>query len=145
MTDSSTLYVRRLDPEVPIPARAYSSDAALDLCCRLAVKLEPRQRARIPTGVAVALPNGCAGLVLPRSGLASRLGLSVVNSPGLIDEDYRGEIEIALVNFGEEAVHLAPLTRVAQLLIVPIVKPTVIEVDKLNPTIRGVNGFGSTG
>src|SRR3712207_330199 len=117
-----------------------------DLRCVEAFSLGPGARATVPTGVAIALPEGTAGLVVPRSGLASRHGLSVVNGPGLIDPNYRGEIRVVLVNLGEEAFSGAPGDRIAQLLLVPYVAPEIVAVDDLPPSPdRGELGFGSSG
>jgi dUTP pyrophosphatase len=99
----------------------------------------------VPTGLAVAIPVGWAGLVVPRSGLAARHGIGVVNAPGLIDAGYRGEIKVLLVNHGDEAVHLEAFERIAQLVVVPVAGQEIVEVDELPPSQRGVGGFGSTG
>lgn len=135
----------RLDLELPIPRIAHPGDAAVDLHSRVDVTLEPGQRASVPTGLAVAIPPGHAGLVLPRSGHAARHGIGVVNGPGLIDSGYRGEISVLLINHGDEAISFRRGERIAQLAIVPI--PTVEwnEVESLDETARGDGGFGSTG
>lgn len=135
----------RLDRELPVPAPAHIGDAAVDLHCRIDFTLQPGERAAIPTGLAVAIPEGFAGLVLPRSGHARRHGIGKVNAPGLIDSGYRGEITVLLINHGEETVEFARGDRIAQLAIVPV--PTVewTEVDSLDETERGAGGFGSTG
>lgn len=135
----------RLDRELPIPAPAHIGDAAVDLHSRIDITLSPGERASIPTGIAVAIPAGYAGLVVPRSGYARRHGIGVVNGPGLVDSGYRGEISVLLINHGDEDVKFGRGDRIAQLAIVPV--PTVewLEVDRLGETERGDGGFGSTG
>lgn len=135
----------RLDRELPVPTNAHIGDAAVDLHSRIDVSLEPGEREAIPTGIAVAIPEGYAGLVLPRSGHARRLGIGKVNSPGLIDSGYRGEISALLINHGHETVHFSRGERIAQLAIVPIPSVEWVEVDQLDATDRGGGGFGSTG
>jgi len=135
----------RLDRELPVPTNAHIGDAAVDLHSRIDVSLEPGEREAIPTGIAVAIPEGYAGLVLPRSGHARRLGIGKVNSPGLIDSGYRGEISALLINHGHETVHFNRGERIAQLAIVPIPSVEWVEVDQLDATDRGGGGFGSTG
>ena len=139
--------VQLLHPHAQPPARTRAGDAGYDLRCVEAFSLEPRERALIPTGVAIALPEGVAGLVVPRSGLAARHGLSVVNGPGLIDPNYRGEIRVVLVNLGAEPYEGQPGDRVAQLLLVPFVAPETRVVDELPESAdgRGTGGFGSSG
>ena len=137
---------RRLRPEGKLPKAQQPGDAGLDLCSAVDVVVEPGERAMIPTGVAVAIPEGHAGLVLPRSGLASKRGLTMANSPGLIDAGYRGEVICAAVNLDrEQPVKILVGDRIAQLVIVelPRVEPTW--VDELPETTRGEGGFGSTG
>ncbi len=114
------MLVRRLDPGLPLPARARPGDAGVDLYAAAAVTLGPGERATVGTGVAVAIPEGYAGLVTPRSGLAQRHGLGIVNAPGVVDAGYRGEIRVILVNHGAEPVSLARGDRIAQLLVVPV-------------------------
>jgi dUTP pyrophosphatase len=128
-----------------MPGRAHDGDAGADLRCAVAVRLDPGERALVPTGVAVAIPDGYAGLVAPRSGLAARLGLGVVNAPGVVDAGYRGEIKVILVNHGSEPVSLERGERVAQLLVVPVAAVDFLEVDELPGSSRGEGGFGSTG
>ncbi len=141
-----TLGVRRLDPELPLPAYAHADDAGLDLYARVDVTLRPGERAIVSTGVAVALPPGCVGLVHPRSGLAARHGVGLVNAPGTIDAGYRGEISVVLVNHDRrETVTLTRGDRVAQLLIQRVETVRVVEVDALDDTRRGAGGFGSSG
>lgn len=138
--------VHRLDPGLPLPAYAREGDAGLDLYAAESVTLAPGARAAVGTGLAVAIPPGCAGFVLPRSGLALREGLSLVNTPGLIDAGYRGEIRVILINHDREAaITLARGDRIAQLVIQRIETADLIEVAKLPTTPRGTGGFGSTG
>jgi dUTP diphosphatase len=141
------LQVRLLHPAAQPPVRTRPGDAAFDLRCTEGFSLWPREHATVPTGVAIALPAGVAGLVTPRSGLASRHGISLVNSPGLIDPNYRGEIRIVLVNLGEARFEARAGDRIAQLLLVPFVTPDVTVVDELPPSPdgRGEHGFGSSG
>jgi dUTP pyrophosphatase len=136
---------KRLDPELPVPSPANIGDAAVDLHTRVELLIPPGKWAKTPTGLVVAIPPGWAGLVLPRSGHADRLGVGLVNSPGLIDSGYRGEIAVILINHGTETAHFARGDRIAQLSIVPA--PTIdwVEVDDLDETERGAGGFGSTG
>jgi dUTP pyrophosphatase len=138
--------VQRLDPGLPLPAYARDGDAGLDLYAAESVTLTPGARAAVGTGIAVAIPPGCAGFVLPRSGLALRQGLSLVNTPGLIDAGYRGEIRVILINHDPQAtVTVARGDRIAQLVIQRIESADWVEVDKLPSTSRGSGGFGSTG
>jgi len=140
------LRIRRLDSELPLPGYAHPGDAGLDLCSRQDVTLGPGERAVVPTGVAVALPPGCVGLVHPRSGLAARHGIALVNAPGTVDGGYRGEIKVILVNLDPaEPVHLARGDRIAQLLVQRVETVCVEEVPDLDATARGAAGFGSTG
>jgi dUTP pyrophosphatase len=137
---------RRLDPEVPLPVAQHAGDAGLDLCANADIEVLPGDRAMIPTGLSVAIPEGHAGLVLPRSGLASKRGLTLANAPGLIDAGYRGEVMVSAVNLDRtEAVKIIRGDRVAQLVVValPAVEPTW--VSDLPATRRGEGGFGSTG
>lgn len=135
----------RLDRELPIPTTAHIGDAAVDLHSRIDIRLDPGERASVPTGLAVAIPEGHAGLVLPRSGHARRSGVGVVNGPGLIDSGYRGEVNVLLINHGSETVEFSWGDRIAQLAIVPVPAVTWIEVESLDETPRGDGGFGSTG
>lgn len=140
------LYVKRLDPELPLPAYAHDGDAGLDLYAAEDCVLAPFERRLIPTGIAIALPQGCAGFVQPRSGLALRSGLSLVNTPGLIDSHYRGEIKIIAINLdSRESIQISRGDRVAQLVIQEVVRVVPLEVDALEDTVRGSGGFGSTG
>lgn len=143
---SPDLRVRRLDPRAVLPVRAHPGDAGLDLCALDGGTLEPGRRALVPTGVAIALAPGHAGLVLPRSGNAVRSGIALVNSPGLIDEGYRGELRVLLLNTDrDEAFSWDAGDRIAQLVIVAVSAAAVVEVDSLDDTSRGAGGFGSTG
>ena len=139
--------VQLLSPGAHPPERTHPGDAGYDLRCIEPFALDPGERATIPTGVAVALPYDTAGLVVPRSGLAARHGISVVNGPGLIDPNYRGEIKVVLVNLGDERFEAQAGDRIAQLLIVPFAAPEVQVVDDLRPggDDRGTGGFGSSG
>jgi dUTP pyrophosphatase len=139
--------VRLLNSAARAPERTHPGDAGYDLRCTEPFTLAPGQRATIPTGVAVALPYDTAGLVVPRSGLAARHGISVVNGPGLIDPNYRGEIKVVLVNLGDEPFQADAGDRIAQLLIVPFAAPEVQVVDDLRAggDDRGTGGFGSSG
>jgi dUTP pyrophosphatase len=141
-----SLRVARLDARARLPTRAHPGDAGLDLYAVEPAVLAAGERASIPTGIAVEIPPGHAGLVLPRSGLAARHGISVVNAPGLIDADYRGEVRVLLLNTDrEQAFELAAGDRIAQLVIVAVVIAEVDEVPSLTDTVRGVGGFGSSG
>jgi dUTP pyrophosphatase len=143
---AARLPFKRLDPDAALPARAHPGDAGFDLRSAVDVEVGPGERAMVPTGVAVAIPSGHAGLVLPRSGLASRHGLTMANAPGLIDAGYRGEVVCAVVNLDRsEPVRIARGDRIAQLVIVPIPDLEPEWVDELPPTSRGEGGFGSTG
>ncbi len=140
------LPVKRLDDGLPLPAYAHEGDAGIDLYAACDVSLAPFQRALVPTGVAVAIPDGYAGFVQPRSGLANRHGLSFVNTPGLIDAHYRGEIKVIAINLDpDQTLTLRRGERIAQLVVQPIVRAQVVEVDDLDETRRGEGGFGSTG
>jgi dUTP pyrophosphatase len=128
------------------PRRAHDDDAGLDLHAAEALTLAPGERASIGTGIAVAIPPGHAGLVLPRSGLAARHGISVVNAPGLIDPGYRGELRVLLLNTGrEQPFEVSVGDRIAQLLLVPFAAAVPDEVEALDKTVRGSGGFGSSG
>jgi dUTP pyrophosphatase len=138
--------VQRLDPGLPLPGYAREGDAGLDLYAAETVTLTPGARAAVRTGIAVAIPAGCAGFVLPRSGLALRHGLSLVNTPGLIDAGYRGEIRVVLINHDPDAsVTLTRGERIAQLVVQRVETADLVEVEKLSETSRGAGGFGSTG
>lgn len=136
---------QRLDPELPPPTRAHSDDAGWDLTSAVDVTLRPGEWGAIPTGLAVAIPAGYAGLVLPRSGHARRHGVGVVNGPGLIDPGYRGEVTVLLINHGTSAVSFDRGDRIAQLVIVAVPAITWVESGQLDETTRGEGGFGSSG
>ena len=141
-----TLPVRRLRPDAVLPGRAYAGDAGLDLTACERVELGPGERAAVSTGLAVAIPEGYAGFVQPRSGLALRHGISIVNTPGLVDAGYRGEVLVVLVNTDpREPFVVEPGMRVAQLVVVPVPGVAVAEVDELPESERGARGHGSSG
>ncbi|MGI6229562.1 MAG: dUTP diphosphatase [Tractidigestivibacter sp.] len=140
------LPIKRLDPTVELPTYAYSGDAGLDLRSNEDVTLAPHERRLVGTGLAVAIPEGYAGFVQPRSGLALREGLSMANTPGLVDSHYRGELKVCAVNLDDSTpIHIERGERIAQLVIqrVPVVQ--LEEVDELDETDRGAGGFGSSG
>jgi dUTP pyrophosphatase len=139
------LAIRRLRDDAVLPERAYSGDAGLDLAACERVELAPGERATVPTGLAVAIPKGFAGFVQPRSGLAARHGLTVVNSPGLVDSGYRGELRVVLLNTDtSEPFVVEPGMRIAQLVVLPVPELELVEVDELPDSERGVRGFGSS-
>jgi dUTP pyrophosphatase len=147
---SPTLHVRRLDPRAALPAYHSELAAGLDLSACLppdqdSVLIEPGRIVMVKTGVAVAIPEGFEGQVRPRSGLASKFGVTLPNAPGTIDADYRGEVMVPLINLGREPYRLVHGTRVAQMVIAPVARAAVVEVQTLDPTERGAGGFGSTG
>jgi dUTP pyrophosphatase len=138
--------VKRLDPALPLPRYARASDAGLDLHAAARVVLAPGARAAVPTGLAIAIPAGFAGFVLPRSGLALRHGVTVLNAPGLIDAGFRGEVHVLLVNHDATvAVTVERGDRIAQLVVQAVVVVELVEVDELAASERGIGGFGSTG
>jgi dUTP pyrophosphatase len=138
--------VRRLDPDLPLPAYAHPGDAGADLVAAEDVVLAPGERKLVPTGIAVALPDGYVGLVHPRSGLAHRLGVTVLNAPGTVDAGYRGEIKVNLVNHDPAAtVKISRGDRIAQLLVQRVERAVFRPVDELPGTVRGAGGHGSTG
>ena len=146
MSQPETLRVQRLDPRAVLPTRAYAHDAGLDLYALDGVTLAPGERVSVRTGVAVEIPEGQAGLVLPRSGLAARHGIALVNAPGLIDAGYRGELQVLLLNTDRDTpCTLAAGDRIAQLVLISVATPAVVEVDALTDTERGQGGFGSSG
>ena len=137
--------VTRLREDAVLPEQAYEADAGLDLAACDAVTLAPGARATVGTGIAVEIPEGYAGFVQPRSGLAARHGIGVVNSPGLIDSGYRGEIRVVLINTDREAVFaVEPGMRIAQLVIVPVARVRLVETEGLTGSARGERGFGSS-
>jgi len=138
--------VKLLTPSARLPERAYDHDAAWDLYAAEAATLPPLQRAVVGTGIALGLPSHLAALTLPRSGLAARDGISIVNAPGLIDPGYRGEVRIILLNTDAESTfHVAPGDRIAQLLFLPLTEVTLLTAETLDGTHRGERGFGSSG
>ena len=138
--------VKRIDLTLPLPAYAHEGDAGLDLCASGSFCIAPGERVLIPTGIAVAIPKGFAGFVQPRSGLAVRSGLGLVNSPGLIDSHYRGEIKVIAINLDSSSpIEISHGDRIAQLVIQPVQTVVVDEVPELDATTRGDKGFGSTG
>ena len=151
MTAEVDVKVMRLPHAADLPLPVYQSAlaAGLDLVAAVPadkpVTLAPGQRAMIPTGLAIALPAGTEAQVRPRSGLAAKNGVSVLNTPGTVDADYRGEIQVILVNFGTESFRVDRGLRIAQLVIVPVLRAKLTEVKSLNETVRGSGGFGSTG
>ena len=139
------LPLKRLDPSIELPAYARDGDAGLDLRAAHDTTLAPAGRALVGTGLAVAIPGGYAGLVLPRSGLALSQGVTVLNAPGLVDAGYRGELKVLLVNHGDTPVTVRRGDRIAQLVIQPVERAKLIEVRELPRSERGAGGFGSTG
>jgi dUTP pyrophosphatase len=137
--------IRRLREDAVLPQQAYAGDAGLDLAACEEVALGPGERAVVPTGIAVEIPEGYAGFVQPRSGLAARHGIAIVNSPGLIDSGYRGEIRVVLLNTdASEPFTVEPGTRIAQLVVAPVASVRLVEVDELATGERGARGFGSS-
>jgi len=137
--------VRQIDMALPLPAYAREDDAGLDLYAAETVTLAPGARGLVPTGIALAIPPGFAGFVLPRSGLALRHGVTCLNTPGLIDAGYRGEVKVLLINHGHEPVTLSRGERIAQLVVQRVERVALIPVTELAPSARGAGGFGSTG
>jgi dUTP pyrophosphatase len=143
---SVPLLVQRLDPDLPLPAYAHPGDAGADLVSRIDVALAPGARANVPTGIAIALADGYAAFVHPRSGLAARLGVTILNGPGTIDAGYRGEIKVTLINTDpSEEVLIRRGDRIAQLVVQRVERPHMVEVDRLPGSARGEGGHGSTG
>lgn len=143
---SLDVQILRLDPELPMPSYAHPGDAGADLRTTVDLTLAPGERALVPTGIAVALPDGFVALVHPRSGLAARHGLSIVNTPGTVDSGYRGEIKVLLINHDlTETLTLARGDRIAQLVIQRFERARFVEVATLSESVRGAGGYGSTG
>ena len=139
------LPIRRLREDAVLPERAYAGDAGLDLAACERHELEPGERASVGTGLAVAIPEGYAGFVQPRSGLAARHGITIVNTPGLVDSGYRGELRVILLNTdAREPFVVEPGMRIAQLVVLPVPELEFTEVDELPDSERGVRGFGSS-
>ncbi len=137
--------IKRLAPEATIPRYETPEAAGLDLAALEGVTLEPGEWARVPTGLSLEIPSGFEGQVRPRSGLAVRHGVTVLNAPGTIDSDYRGEVQVALINLGPRSFEIEAGDRIAQLIIAPVTRVEVLEVSELTATERGSGGFGSTG
>ncbi|WP_291313809.1 dUTP diphosphatase [Corynebacterium sp. UBA2622] len=138
--------LKRLDPGLPLPRRAHAGDAGVDLYSTEDIELAPGQRALVATGIAVALPMGTVGLIHPRSGLAAKHGLSIVNTPGTIDAQYRGELKVCLLNTDRETpIAITRGMRIAQLVVQKVELVDFVEVDELDETERGAGGYGSTG
>ncbi|EIE99619.1 dUTP diphosphatase [Saccharomonospora glauca] len=138
--------ISRLDPDVALPSYAHPGDAGADLVTTSDVRIAPGERVVVGTGIAIALPAGYAGFVHPRSGLAARTGLSIVNAPGTIDSGYRGEIRVCLVNLdSEKPIVLRRGDRIAQLVVQRVERADFVEVEQLDETVRGAGGYGSTG
>lgn len=144
--DVIQLPIKRLDPSVELPSYAYSGDAGLDLRANEDVTLQPYERRLVSTGLAFAIPEGYAGFLQPRSGMALKRGLSLANTPGLIDAHYRGELKVIAVNLdAHEPIHIKRGERIAQLVIQKVPVVNLVEVDELDETDRGAGGFGSSG
>jgi dUTP pyrophosphatase len=144
--DPVQVLIKRLDPRLPLPERSHPGDAGADLFAAADVELAPGQRAVVPTGIAIALPDGYAAFVHPRSGLAARNGVTIVNAPGTVDAGYRGEIRVTLLNTDTSSpVHFQRGDRIAQLVVQRVERPVFHEVDALPGSARGDGGFGSTG
>ena len=138
--------IQRLDDDVPLPSYAHPGDAGADLVTTVDVVLQPGERAMVPTGISIALPDGYVALVHPRSGLAARCGVSIVNAPGTVDAGYRGEVKVLLVNLDpHEPVTLSRGDRIAQLVFQRVERARFVEVDRLPGSDRGAGGYGSTG
>ncbi|NKY59757.1 dUTP diphosphatase [Nocardia flavorosea] len=146
MNALSPIPLLRLDPGIPMPGRAHDGDAGVDLCTAEDVVLEPGERVLVGTGIAIALPVGTVGLIHPRSGLAAKTGLSVVNTPGTIDAGYRGEIKVCLINHDPRTpIELRRGDRIAQLLVQRVELVDFVAVDRLDDSVRGAGGYGSSG
>lgn len=148
MREPVRLHVQRLPPRgepLPLPTYATAGAAGLDLRADAAVVLAPGERALVPTGLAIAVPEGYEAQVRPRSGLALREGITCLNSPGTIDSDYRGEVGVILANLGQKPVSIARGDRIAQMVIAPVARAELVEIAALPGTSRGAGGFGHTG
>ena len=138
--------IKRLDPDIPLPTYAKGGDAGADLCTRIDITIKPGQRVLVPTGISIALPNGYVALVHPRSGLAIKFGISIVNTPGTVDAGYRGELQVILINHDlTESISFKKGDRIAQLVIQQVERAEFIEVEELPGSERSTGGFGSTG
>lgn len=144
---SPILKFRRVRETAVLPRYMTAGAAGMDLCAALdsSIQIRPGERTLVPTGLSMELPFGFEGQVRPRSGLALKLGLSMVNTPGTIDADYRGEVGIILINLGQEPITIEPGDRVAQLVIAPVVQATIVEAEQLSDSTRAEGGFGHTG
>ena len=143
---SISVSIKRLDPNVELPSYAYTGDAGLDIRSNETVDIPPHERVLISTGLAIALPDGYAGFMQPRSGMALKRGLSIANTPGLIDAHYRGELKVIAVNLDpHETIHIERGERIAQLVIQEVPTVQLVEVEELDETDRGAGGFGSSG
>jgi dUTP pyrophosphatase len=140
-----TVNFKRLSPDAVIPSYAHPGDAGLDLCACESATLRPGERKLVRTGLVLELPPGTEAQVRPRSGLALKQGITLLNSPGTIDEGYRGELGVILINLGQEAFDVRPGMRVAQLVVAPVLRVTAAEVGETGDSARGAGGFGSTG
>jgi dUTP pyrophosphatase len=142
----SKVLVKRLDPDMPLPTYAKAGDAGADLCTRVDLTILPGERVLVPTGISIALPNGFVALVHPRSGLAVKHGISIVNTPGTVDAGYRGELAVILINHDkEQSVSFKKGDRIAQLVIQQVERAEFVEVSQLPGSERSTGGFGSTG
>lgn len=142
----ATIQLKRLDPDLPMPRRAHRGDAGADLYAAESVTIAPGERVLVGTGIAIALPLGMVGLIHPRSGLAARQGLSIVNTPGTVDADYRGELKVCLINLDpREPIEINRGDRIAQLVVQRVELVDFEEVAELDQTVRGAGGYGSTG
>ena len=142
----SKVLIKRLDPDIPLPSYAKGGDADADLCTRIDVTIEPGERVLVPTGISIALENGYVALVHPRSGLAIKHGISIVNTPGTVDAGYRGELQVILINHDQnQSVSFEKGDRIAQLVIQQVERAEFIEVSQLPGSERSTGGFGSTG
>lgn len=138
--------MKRLDPELPVPKRAHRGDAGVDLHSAEELTIAPGERALVKTGVALALPLGTVGLIHPRSGLAAKHGITIVNAPGTVDADYRGELMVCLLNTDKDTpFEITRGMRIAQLVVQRVELPDFVEVEELDETVRGAGGYGSTG
>lgn len=138
--------IKRLDPDIPLPTYAKGGDAGADLCTRIDITIKPGERVLVPTGISIALPNGYVALVHPRSGLAIKFGISIVNTPGTVDAGYRGELQVILINHDlTESISFKKGDRIAQLVIQQVERAEFIEVQDLPGSERSTGGFGSTG
>lgn len=146
MSEPVDVLLVRLDPGLPVPSYALPGDAGFDVCTTVDITLEPGERAIVPTGIAIALPDGYAAFVHPRSGLAARHGLTIVNAPGTIDAGYRGEVKVCLLNTdAHEPVTLTRGDRIAQIVVQPVARAVLHEAERLPGSHRGEGGYGSTG